>query len=132
MINLQDYKSRKHAGDATHTELTRAAQMERYLPLVRSVVSGLRFSLPPRLDTEDPLGYGTLGLLAALDRFDPAQGVKFETYAATRIRGYIIDQLRALDWVPRSARQRARQVERAREALEAELWRAPSAGEVAQ
>lgn len=131
MINLQDYKSRKHEGEAAHKELTRAAQVERYLPLVRSVVSGLRFSLPPMLDTEDLLGYGMLGLLSALDRFDPAQGVKFETYAATRIRGYIIDQLRSLDWVPRSARQRARQVERAREALETELGRAPTANEVA-
>jgi len=91
----------------------REAIIVRYAPLVKYVVGRLAISLPAVIDYDDLLGYGTLGLIDAVDRFDPAQLVKFETDAVTRIRGYIIDQLRALDWIPRSARQRGREIERA-------------------
>src|SRR5205085_9890318 len=87
----------------------------------------LALSLPPMLDTEDVVSYGVMGLIDAIDRFDATRGVKFETYAVTRIRGYIIDQLRTLDWIPRSARHRARQIERAHDAMERESGRAPPA-----
>ncbi|MER3485126.1 MAG: hypothetical protein C4345_03265, partial [Chloroflexota bacterium] len=88
-------------------------------------------ALPAVLDAEDVLSYGTLGLIEAIERFDPSRGIKFETYAISRIRGAIIDGLRALDQIPRSTRQRAREIERALADLEAQLGRAPTDEEVA-
>lgn len=132
MINLHDYKDRKQAISAAAEATTRDEMIVKYMPLVQYVVSSLSFSLPPMLDTDDLISYGTMGLINALDRFDAERGVKFETYAVTRIRGYIIDQLRALDWIPRSTRQRARLIERTREEMERTLGRAPRADEVAQ
>lgn len=103
----------------------------RYAPLVRRAVGQFAGTRVANLDPEDIYGYGTLGLIDAIDRFDPTQGVKFETYAITRIRGYLLDQLRALDWLPRSARTRVRLVQRAGERLEARLGRYPSYEELA-
>lgn len=131
MIDLQEYKGRREAIAATPQATTRDEMIVKYMPLVHYVVRGLTFSLPPMLDTDDLVGYGTMGLINALDRFDTSHGVKFETYAITRIRGYIIDQLRALDWIPRSTRQRARLIEKTREEMERTLGRAPTADEVA-
>ncbi|MCS7051436.1 MAG: FliA/WhiG family RNA polymerase sigma factor, partial [Thermomicrobium sp.] len=104
---------------------------ERYAPLVKYVVDRLRLSLPPSVERDDLIGYGTIGLLEALDRFDDSRGVKFETYAVTRIRGAILDALRTLDIVPRSARSRARQIEQATRDLFAEYGRMPSEQELA-
>jgi RNA polymerase sigma factor for flagellar operon FliA len=112
--------------------LDRDEMVVKYMPLVHYVVNNLTFSLPPMLDTEDLISYGTMGLINAIDRFDTAHGVKFETYAVTRIRGYIIDQLRSLDWIPRSTRQRTRHIEQTRDELEHSLGRLPTADEVAQ
>ncbi len=98
--------------------LHRQEMILRYAPLVKYVVSRLGVSLLAVLDFDDLLGYGILGLIDAVDRFDPARQVKFETYATSRIRGYIIDQLRALDWMPRSTRQRVREIEHAATAFE--------------
>ncbi len=109
----------------------REAMIVRYAPLVKYVVGRLAISLPAVLDHDDLLGYGTLGLIDAVDRFDPARLVKFETYAVTRIRGYIIDQLRALDWIPRSARQRGREIERASTRFEQEQGRPAKRQEIA-
>ena len=109
----------------------REAMIVRYAPLVKYVVGRLAISLPAVLDYDDLLGYGTLGLIDAVDRFDPARLVKFETYAVTRIRGYIIDQLRALDWIPRSARQRGREIERASTQFEQEQGRPAKRQEIA-
>lgn len=109
----------------------RDAMIVRYAPLVKYVVGRLAISLPAVLDYDDLLGYGTLGLIDAVDRFDPARLVKFETYAVTRIRGYIIDQLRALDWIPRSARQRGREIERASTQFEQEQGRPAKRHEIA-
>lgn len=109
----------------------REAMIVRYAPLVKYVVGRLAISLPAVLDHDDLLGYGTLGLIDAVDRFDPARLVKFETYAVTRIRGYIIDQLRALDWIPRSARQRGREIERASTQFEQEQGRPAKRQEIA-
>ncbi len=131
MIVLEEYKERKGAEKA-RPEATRDELVVKYMPLVHYVVHTLSFSLPPMLDSEDLVSYGMMGLMNAIDRYDVVRGVKFETYAVTRIRGYIIDQLRALDWIPRSARQRTRQIERARSEMEAALGRVPTADEVAQ
>jgi len=109
----------------------REAMIVRYAPLVKYVVGRLAISLPAVIDHDDLLGYGTLGLIDAVDRFDPARLVKFETYAVTRIRGYIIDQLRALDWIPRSARQRGREIERASTQFEQEQGRPAKRQEIA-
>src|SRR6185312_17441021 len=82
----------------------------RYFPLVRYAVGSLARSRACNLDAEDILGYGAMGLIDAVDRFDASRGVKFETYAVTRIRGYLIDQLRSLDWLSRTARSQVRAV----------------------
>lgn len=133
-IDLGEYKASKSGQTSAQTSLqdmTRDELVVKYLPLVHYVVHSLSFSLPPMLDGDDLVSYGVMGLLNAIDRFDAVRGVKFETYAVTRIRGYIIDQLRALDWMPRSARQRSRQIERARDEMERALGRVPTADEVA-
>jgi len=119
------------AADRQDRLTDREAMIVRYAPLVKYVVGRLAISLPAVIDHDDLLGYGTLGLIDAVDRFDPARLVKFETYAVTRIRGYIIDQLRALDWIPRSARQRGREIERASTQLEQEQGRPAKRQEIA-
>ncbi len=103
-----------------------------YAPLVKYVVGRLAIGLPNIMDFEDVLSYGTLGLIEAVDRFDPTKGVKFETYAIARIRGAIIDALRSLDRLPRSVRQKARQIEKANVELETTLGRPPTPDEIAQ
>ena len=103
-----------------------------YAPLVKYVAGRLGSGLPAHVDDEDLVSYGLLGLIGAIERYDPDRDVKFETYAIARIRGAIIDELRALDWVPRSVRSRARDIERAIAELEAKLGRAPSDEEIAK
>lgn len=132
MVNLHEYKGRQAAISAAPEATSREMLIVKYMPLVHYVVNSLALSLPPMLDTDDIRSYGTMGLIDAIDRFDASRCVKFETYAVTRIRGYIIDQLRALDWIPRSARQRARQIQRTQDEIERETGHAPSADEVAR
>ncbi|HWE61579.1 MAG TPA: FliA/WhiG family RNA polymerase sigma factor [Chloroflexota bacterium] len=103
----------------------------RYAPLVRYAIGSLTRSTSALLDAEDLYSYGTMGLIEAIDRFDASRGVKFETYALARIRGYLLDQLRALDWLPRSTRARARVVERTSARLEEQLGRLPDRQELA-
>ena len=103
-----------------------------YAPLVKFVAGRLGSGLPAHVDEGDLVSYGLLGLIGAIERFDPDRDVKFETYAISRIKGAIIDELRSLDWVPRSVRTRARQIERAIAALEKELMRAPTDEEIAK
>ncbi|HZD86642.1 MAG TPA: FliA/WhiG family RNA polymerase sigma factor, partial [Gaiellaceae bacterium] len=102
-----------------------------YAPLVKYVAGRLGSGLPAHVDEGDLVSYGLLGLMGAIERYDPGRDVKFETYAIARIKGQIIDELRAMDWVPRSVRARARDIERAIAALEAKLGRAPDDGEIA-
>ena len=102
-----------------------------YAPVVRYVVGRLAMGLPPSLQQEDLIGYGTLGLIEAVDRFDPNRGVKFETFALSRIRGQIIDTLRSLDWQPRSIHQQSKKIEQAIASLCQLLGRLPSDKEVA-
>ena len=103
-----------------------------YAPIVKYVAGRLGSGLPAHVDEGDLVSYGLLGLISAIERYDPDRDVKFETYAIARIKGSILDELRALDWVPRSVRSRARQIERAMSELEAKLGRAPNDDEVAK
>src|SRR5580765_4017201 len=103
-----------------------------YAPLVKYVAGRLGSGLPAHVDEGDLVSYGLLGLMGAIERFDPTREIKFETFAIARIRGQIIDELRAMDWVPRSVRARARDIERAIAELEKKLERAPTDEEIAQ
>jgi len=102
-----------------------------YSPLVKYVAGRLASSLPQTVDTADLISYGIFGLIDAIEKFDLGRAIKFETYAIARIKGAIIDELRAMDWVPRSVRSRAREIEGAYVALENQLRRVPSDQEVA-
>ena len=103
-----------------------------YAPLVKYVASRVATGLPANVEQADLVSYGIFGLIDALEKFDRSREIKFETYAIPRIRGAIIDELRSLDWVPRSVRFKAREVEKAYSELEARLKRAPSDAEIAE
>ena len=102
-----------------------------YSPMVKFVAGRLGAGLPSHVDDADLISYGLMGLIGSIERFEPERGIKFETFAMTRIRGAIIDELRSLDWVPRSVRSRAREIEAAQAKLEHTLQRAPSEAELA-
>ena len=102
-----------------------------YSPLVKFVAGRVGAGLPNSVDPGDLVSAGVFGLIDAVERFDPARGVKFETFAVPRIRGAVFDGLRSLDWVPRSVRSKVRQIERAYAKLEAKHHRAPSDEELA-
>jgi len=103
-----------------------------YAPLVKYVVGRMAAGLPPNVDQSDLASYGILGLIDAIERFDPGRDIKFETYAISRVKGAIIDELRSMDWVPRSLRRRARELEEVYGRLEREAQRAPTDEEVAR
>lgn len=102
-----------------------------YSPLVRTIAHALRNAYSFRIDPDDIVHEGMLALLTALDSFDPARQVKFETYAGIRVRGAMIDYLRRQDWVPRQVRRASREIDEANAALTAELGRSPSTAELA-
>jgi RNA polymerase sigma factor for flagellar operon FliA len=102
-----------------------------YAPLVKYVASRVATGLPASVEQADLVSYGMFGLIDALQKFEPGRGNKFETYAIPRIKGAIIDELRAMDWVPRSVRFKAREIEKAHADLEAMLKRAPTEAELA-
>ncbi len=102
-----------------------------YSPLVKYVAGRMGNGLPAHIEEADLISYGLLGLISALERFDPDREIKFETYAISRIKGSIIDELRSLDWVPRSVRSKAREIEKAITVLEHRLQRAPTDAEIA-
>ncbi|MGW3951952.1 RNA polymerase sigma factor WhiG [Streptomyces sp. NPDC004752] len=116
---------------ATGDERLREQLILHYSPLVKYVAGRVSVGLPPNVEQADFVSSGVFGLIDAIEKFDIGREIKFETYAITRIRGAMIDELRALDWIPRSVRQKARNVERAYATLEARLRRTPSEGEVA-
>jgi RNA polymerase sigma factor for flagellar operon FliA len=125
-VELRDlWRRYKEEGDAGARERLVVA----YSPMVKFVAGRLGAGLPSHVDDADLISYGLMGLIGAIERFEPERGIKFETFAMTRIRGAIIDELRSLDWVPRSVRSRAREIEAAQAKLEHELQRAPSAAE---
>ncbi len=103
-----------------------------YSPLVKYVAGRLSIGLPGHVDEGDLVSYGLLGLINAIERFEPDRDIKFETYAIARIKGAIIDELRSMDWVPRSVRSRAREIERAIAELENKFRRAPTDEEICE
>lgn len=112
------------------TELRNRLVMQ-YSPLVKYVAGRLRSRLPESVDYGDLVSDGIIGLMEAIDRFDPDRGLTFQTFAVPRIRGAMVDALRALDWVPRSVREKVRQVEEAQRRLEGRLGRIPDDEEIA-
>ncbi|MGH2872087.1 MAG: RNA polymerase sigma factor WhiG [Solirubrobacteraceae bacterium] len=127
-IELQDlWRRYKATGD----ERARERLVVAYSPLVKYVAGRMGSGLPAHVEEADLISYGLTGLISAIERFDLSREIKFETYAITRIRGAIIDELRTLDWVPRSVRARARQFERVNTKLESKLQRAPTDEEMA-
>ncbi len=117
----------KDGGD----ERARERLVVAYSPLVKFIAGRMASGLPSHVEEADLISYGLLGLIGAIERFDPDRKIKFETFAVARVKGAIIDELRSLDWVPRSVRARARDVEKAHAELEANLQRAPTQAEMA-
>jgi RNA polymerase sigma factor FliA len=111
---------------------TKDELLTRFAPLVRHVVERIAATLPKNVDHEDLYSAGVLGLLDAHAKFDPRKGVKFETYAVWRIKGAVLDQLRALDWVSRSMRRKARNLDGITRKLDQKLGRAATEDEVAR
>jgi len=127
-VELRDlWRRYKDQGD----DRARERLVVAYSPMVKFVAGRLGAGLPSHVEDADLISYGLVGLIGAIERFEPERGIKFETFAMTRIRGAIIDELRSLDWVPRSVRSRAREIEQVQAKLEHELQRAPSEAELA-
>jgi len=127
-IELKDlWRRYKRDGD----ERARERLVVAYSPLVKYVSGRMASGLPAHVEEADLISYGLGGLISAIQRFELEREIKFETYAITRIKGSIIDELRSLDWVPRSVRARARAIERANSQLEHKLQRAPTDEEMA-
>jgi RNA polymerase sigma factor for flagellar operon FliA len=120
----QEYRKTRNSG-------IRDKFVVQYAPLVKYVAGKVAVGMPSNVEFDDLVGFGTFGLLDAIDKFDPDKNVKFKTYAVTRIRGAIFDELRSIDWVPRSVRQKTREVEDAIGTLEARLGRTATDQEIA-
>lgn len=121
----QDYQQ-------TRSRAAREALLLKFSPLVKYVAGRVAIGLPPNVEFDDLVSFGIFGLMDALEKFDPDRGIKFETYAISRIRGAILDGLRSNDWVPRSVRQKARELERACADLENKLGRSATDAEISQ
>ena len=130
MAKLDETGTLWQAYQETRDRAVRDRLILTYAPLVKFVAGRLGSGLPAHVEEGDLVSYGLLGLIGAIERFDPSREIKFETYAIARIKGAIIDELRALDWVPRSVRARARDIERAIAELEKKLHRAPTDEEI--
>lgn len=111
---------------------TRACLLRKYLPLVRNVAGRMAIGFPRSVELSDLINTGVIGLVEAFGNYDPARGVKFETYAVPRIRGAILDELRALDWVPRSTRAKSREIDKATTLLENTQGCKPSSADLAK
>ena len=121
----QDYRR-------NHSPEIREKLVLRYVSLVKYVAGRLAIGLPPSVQADDLISSGILGLMDAIDKYDLERDTRFETYAVTRIRGAILDELRALDWIPRSTRQKARKLENVYVQLENSLGRSATTREVAE
>jgi RNA polymerase sigma factor for flagellar operon FliA len=117
----------KESGDAG----LRDQLIVHYSPLVKYVAGRVAAGLPPNIEQADLVSNGIFGLIDAIEKFEPKRGFKFETYAISRIKGAILDELRSIDWVPRSVRLKARAIEQAYTKLEAERHRSPTDDELA-
>lgn len=105
--------------------------VEKYSPLVKYVAGKIAVGMPQNVEYEDLVSYGTFGLFDAIKKFDPTKNIKFKTYAMTRVRGSIFDELRSIDWVPRSIRQKAKQIEKVIVELEHKVGRTIEDEEIA-
>lgn len=105
--------------------------IEEYTPLVKYVAGRVKLIVPGQIDFDDLVGFGIFGLIQSIERYDPEQGIKFSTYAAARIRGSILDELRAQDWISRSNRDKAKRLSQTYQKLEQQLGRNPEEEEVA-
>ncbi len=110
----------------------RDAFVRQYAPLVKYVAGKVAVGMPHNVEFDDLVGFGVFGLFDAIEKFDPDKHVKFKTYAVTRIRGAIFDELRSIDWVPRSVRQKSREIEEAVHRIESSLGRSASDKEIAE
>jgi RNA polymerase sigma factor for flagellar operon FliA len=115
----------------TRDPAIREAFIKQYAPLVKYVAGKVAMGMPHNVEFDDLVGFGVFGLIDAIDKYDPEKNVKFKTYAVTRIRGAIFDELRQIDWVPRSVRQKTREIESAVSSLEAQLGRTATDQEIA-
>lgn len=127
--NAQDLWRRYHQRAETNTE---NALLEKYLPLVSSAVARLAMTLPDHVDRDDLYGVGLIGLLQALRNFDPNCGTSFETFARLRVRGAMLDELRRMDWVPRTVHEKARKIQNTMSQLEQELGQTPTEAQMAK
>lgn len=116
----------------TKSRMLREEIVKRYLYLVKYVAGRVAIGLPPNVEFNDLVSYGILGLFDAINKYDVTQGNKFETYAVSRVRGSIMDELRKLDWAPRLLRKKAREIEKKHRELEDKLGRAPHEDDVAK
>ena len=103
-----------------------------YSPMIKYVANRIAMRLPPHIEVDDLISVGVLGLMDAITKYDSSRGAKFKTYAEFRVRGAILDELRSMDWVPRSIRQKASKVDKVVQGLQAKLRRTPEDEEVAQ
>ncbi len=120
-----------HQYRSTKDQSIRDAIVKQYAPLVKYVAGKVSVGMPQNVDFDDLVGFGVFGLFDAIEKYDPDKHVKFKTYAVTRIRGAIFDELRSIDWVPRSVRQKTREIDDTVQHLEAKLGRAATDEEVA-
>jgi len=116
----------------TKDQSIRDSIIKQYAPLVKYVAGKVSVGMPSSVDFDDLVGFGVFGLLDAIEKYDPDKHVKFKTYAVTRIRGSIFDELRSIDWVPRSVRQKTREIDDAVQRLESSLGRSATDKEVAK
>ena len=121
-----------HEFKKTKSPAIRDKFIRQYMPLVKYVAGKVNTGMPDSVEFDDLVGYGQFGLLDAINKFDPDKNVKFKTYAVTRIRGAIFDELREQDWVPRSVRQKSREIEDTIVELEAKLGRTATDAEIAK
>ncbi len=128
MRSLRKYKATGRRIDRR----TKEKLILEYAPLIKFIAQKIAVRLPSNIEFDDLVSSGVIGLMDAIDKYDPTRDNKFKTYAEFRIRGAILDELRAQDWVPRSVREKAKQLERAHLRLEQRLGRVPSEDEVSQ
>ena len=120
------------AYEAQSASAKRESQLMDYLPLVKYIAGRIAIGLPKSVELDDLINAGVVGLIEAYNNFDSSKGVKFESYASMRIRGAILDELRSIDWAPRSTRAKSREIERAISGLENRLGRSPNEEEIAE
>ena len=113
------------------TTENREEVIKQYSPMIKYVANRIAMRLPPHIEMDDLVSVGVLGLIDAITKYDPTRGAKFKTYAEFRVRGAILDELRSMDWVPRSVRQKASNVDSVVQKLQSKLGRPPEDEEVA-